>query len=71
MATLRVYGVSGEILHEEEIDVGGARNARRVTRKCGQLVASTPDARVMVQTKRGEEARKLVQISKNYYTRQA
>ena len=71
MATLTVYGSSGEVLHSEEIRLGSERGARRVTRKCGNLVAKTPGVRVTVQTCRGEQARRLVQINKNFYTREA
>ena len=71
MATLKVINVEGAVIHQEEIATGKAVNARRVTRACGRLVESTPGARVVVTTKRGQEDRKIIKRSDNYYTREA
>jgi stress response protein YsnF len=69
MATLTVYGVNDEVLHEEEIKTGSAQSARRVTKKGARVALDTPGARVVVATKRGDEDRKIVEINGQYFTR--
>jgi hypothetical protein len=71
MATLTVYGVNDEVLHEEEIKTGSAQSARRVTKKGACVALDTPGARVVVVTKRGAEDRKIVKINDQYFTRMA
>jgi len=70
MALLTVYGVNDEVLHEEDIKTGSAKSARRVTKKGARVALDTPGARVVVATKRGQEARRIVEISGKYFTRE-